>query len=196
MAAKTKVVRVGLLGESPNDTEAIKVLLQRQYAARITCFALLERLTGGTLDSNKILRALPVACDRKRPDVIVVIRDLDALASDAAQFKIRRAYFARINEQVGGQALYLLHIYEFEALIAADIQTFNALYKSVCKVPGDPTQLVDPKKLLQQATHKSPKGAYHENHSAAICAKLDYAKLVRNCRYFREFDEVFAARLA
>ncbi len=195
MATKPKALRVGLLGESPNDTEAIKVLLQRQYAARITCFALLERLTGGTLDSQKILRSLPIACDRKQPDIIVVIRDLDALASDAEQVRQRQAYFARINQQVGGTALYLLHIYEFEALIAADIRTFNALYKSACKITGDPTRLVDPKKVLQQATRKSPRGEYHENHSTAICAKLEYAELLKNCGYFRAFDAAFAKRL-
>lgn len=196
MAAKPKVVRVGLLGESPNDTEAIKVLLQRQYAARIMCFPLLERLTGGTLDSAKILRSLPIACDRKRPDIIVVIRDLDALASDQAQVRLRQAYFDRVNREVGGRALYLLHIYEFEALLAADIQTFNALYKSACKIPGDPTRLVDPKRVLQHATRKSPRGEYHENHSAEVCAQLNYGQLVKNCRYFCEFDAAFAQRLA
>ncbi|RZK13569.1 MAG: DUF4276 family protein [Hymenobacter sp.] len=196
MAAKPKVVRVGLLGESPNDTEAIKVLLQRQHTSRITCFPLLERLTGGTLDSAKVLRALPVACARQRPDVVIVIRDLDALASNQVQLRLRQTYFDRVNREVGGRALYLLHIYEFEALLAADIQSFNALYKSACKIPGDPTQLVDPKKVLQHATRKSPRGAYHENHSAAVCAYLNYEQVVKNCRYFREFDAAFAQRLA
>ena len=196
MANKTKAVRIGLLGESPNDTEAIKVLLQQKYEARVTCFPLLERLTGGTLDSNKILRSLPIACGRKQPDVIVVIRDLDALASNGAQLRLRHEYFARINRAVGGNALYLLHIYEFEALIAADIKSFNDLYKSNCKVPADPMLIVDPKGLLQKATrNSSQRGEYHENHCAEVCAKLNYAQIVKNCRYFREFDEAFAAKL-
>lgn len=196
MATKPKAVRVGLLGESPNDTEAIKVLLERQYTAQVTCFPLLERLTGGTLDSNKILRSLPIACARKRPDVVVVIRDLDALASNKTQLRLRQEYFTRVNREVGGHALYLLHIYEFEALIAADIQTFNRLYQSACKVPGDPSLIVDPKRVLQNATRKSQRGEYHENHSTEICTELDYSKLIKNCGYFREFDAAFAVKIA
>lgn len=36
---RKKLVRVGLLGESPNDTAALKVLLQQKYAGRIQVLA-------------------------------------------------------------------------------------------------------------------------------------------------------------
>ncbi len=193
MAVRQKI-RVGLLGESPNDTAAIKALLNQRYEAQAVFFPLLEGLTGGTLDSNKVLRALPLACDRRQPDVIVVIRDLDGFDDFGPQWDDRQQYFARINRVIGGIGLYLLNIYELEALITAHIEVFNAHYNANCRVKPDVMRIAKPKEVLTNATQRC-RQTYHESHSPALLGKVEYDRLLKGCRYFRDFDDAFAARL-
>ena len=192
---KQGLVRVGLLGESPNDTAALKVLLQQKYAGRIHVFPLLKNLPADKVSGLKAQRMLPKACVEERPDVVVFTRDLDALASDTAQRQKRQKEFDDINQCVDGKGVFLLHIYEFEAIIMAHIGPFNALYKCACKPQADPMRIVDPKGELQRASRKGKRGEYSENDCESICAHLDYAEVVKNCGYFREFDAAFAARL-
>jgi hypothetical protein len=194
MATKKKQVRVGLLGESPNDTAALKVLLEQRYAGRIQIFPLLKNLKGDKVSGLKALRMLPTQYQAQKPDIVVFTRDLDALASNAAQLQRRQQEFDQINQCVAGKAIFLLHIYEFEALIMAHIGPFNAHYKCAYKPQADPMRISDPKGKLQVASRKG-KGEYSENDCAEICAKLDYTELVRNCGYFHDFDAAFAKRL-
>ena len=195
MATRKKQVRVGLLGESPNDTAALKVLLEQRYAGRIQVFPLLKNLKGDKVGGLKALRMLPTQYQEQKPDIVVFTRDLDSLASDVTQRQRRQQEFNDINKCVAGKGIFLLHIYEFEALIMAHIGPFNAHYRCACKPQGDPMRIADPKGKLQVASRKG-KGEYSENDCAEVCAKLDYAELVKNCGYFQEFDEAFAARLA
>jgi hypothetical protein len=196
MATKKKgPVWVGLMGESPNDTAALKVLLLQQYAGRIQVFPLLKGLKADKVSGLKALRMLPALYADERPDIVVFTRDLDALASDTAQKQKRQKEFDDINARVGGKGIFLLHIYEFEALIMAHIAPFNKLYKCACKPQPDPMRIVDPKGKLQEASRKGTRGKYSENDCEEVCQLLDYAELVRNCGYFRDFDAAFAAKL-
>lgn len=138
---------------------------------------------------------LPKEYAGERPDVVVFTRDLDALASNTTQLQKRQKEFDDINTCVGQKGIFLLHIYEFEALIMAHIGPFNALYECACKPQADPMRIVDPKGKLQKASRKGKRGEYSENDCEEVCAHLDYAELVRNCEYFREFDTAFAAKL-
>ncbi len=193
--AKREKMRIGLLGESPNDTAAMRALLTPQYEQVATFFPLLDGLTGGTLDSAKVLRALPLACARRSPDVIVVIRDLDADESTLAQLRERQAYFERVDMAVNGIGLYLLHIQQLEALIAADAKTFNQHYGARYRPQNDVMRINKPKAELRQATARC-KMQYEESHSPALLGKADYTLLLNRCRYFAAFDAAFAARLA
>ena len=193
---KQKVVRVGLLGESPNDTAALGVLLQQKYKERIKVFPLLKNLKADKVSGPKALRMLPNQYAEQRPDVVVFTRDLDALDSNTAQKLKRQKEFDDINSCVGGKGIFLLHIYEFEALIMAHIGPFNALYKCACKPQPDPMRIIDPKGKLQEASRKGKRGAYSENDCEEVCQQLNYAELVKNCGYFRDFDAAFAAKLS
>ncbi|WP_125916664.1 hypothetical protein [Hymenobacter coccineus] len=192
---KKRVVRVGLLGESPNDTAALKVLLQQKYKERIQVFTLLKNLKADKVAGPKALRMLPKQYAEQQPDIVVFTRDLDALASDVTQMQKRRNEFNAINLCVGGKGIFLLHIYEFEALIMAHIGPFNTLYKCTCNPQADPMRIIDPKGNLQEASRKGKRGEYSENDCEEVCAQLDYAELVKNCGYFRDFDAAFAAKL-
>lgn len=192
---KQKLVRVGLIGESPNDTAALKVLLLKKYADRIQVYALLKNQRGDKASSPKSIRMLPPECDELQIDLVVFTRDLDALAGNEKQRQRRQQEFDDINKCVAGKGIFLLHIYEFEALIMAHIGPFNAHYRCAYKPQADPMRIADPKGKLQVASRKG-KGEYSENDCAEVCTKLDYAELVKNCGYFRDFDAAFAARLA
>ncbi len=193
--AKRAKIRIGLLGESPNDTAAIRALLAPQYEQVATFFPILDGLTGGTLDSAKVLRALPLACANRSPDVVVVIRDLDGDENNLAQLRDRQAYFDHVNSAVGGIGLYLLHIQQLEALIAADAATFNQHYGARYRPQADVMRINGPKTELRRATH-SCRVQYHEAHSPLLLGKVRYNLLSKHCRYFKDFDVAFSARLA
>lgn len=196
MAAQKRVFSIGLIGENPNDSDALVALLKQRYAGRFAFTYLGKNRKGDQLKNPKMLRVLQEEFNAKQPQLVIYIRDLDALASSVAKWRERHEEFAKIKKIVGEEALFLLHIYQFEALILADIVAFNRQYKVTYLVKGDPTMVDNPKKKLISATDK-PKAArqYHPNDSAEIAAKLDYAKLVKSCGYFRDFDAAFAAKL-
>ncbi len=182
---KRNPVRVGLLGESPNDTAALRVLLQKKYGGRIQMFPLLKNLKADKISGLKALRMLPDAYADERLDMAVFTRDLDALASDVTQQKKRQKEFDDINACIDSNGVFLLHIYEFEALIMAHIEPFNDMFKCACRPQADPMRIMDPKGKLQEASRKGKRGIeYSENDCEAVCAKLDYAELVKNCGYF------------
>jgi len=195
MHTQKRGIVVGLIGENPNDTNALRALLMQRYT--FNAINLIKGQTGDRLVNPKAQRALAVEYDKKQPQLVIYIRDLDALASNKAQVRKRHEEFAAINNIVQGRGIFLLHVYQFEALLLADIEVFNQQYKVSFPVKGDPTMVEKPKDKLMAATDK-PKAArkYHENDSAELAGLLDYAKLVKNCAYFRAFDAEFAARIA
>ena len=188
------VFRVGLLGESPNDTRAVARLLTPRYGGRVEFFSLVNDVTGDNLETAGTFRQLRREYQYERPNVVVVIRDLDALATDKGQLRRRRAYFRRVDKQVDGKGLYLLNIYSIEALIAAHIAVFNAYYDCTCEITGDVMDIERPVELLKAATQPG-KLRYQEAHCAELLARADYDRLLANCRYFQIFDAAFAARV-
>ena len=191
---KKPVFRVGLLGESPNDTRAIAALLGPRYGGQVEFFPLVNNVTGDNLETAGTFRQLRREYQFERPNVVVVIRDLDALATDKGQRRRRRAYFRKVDKQVDGKGLYLLNIYSIEALIAAHIAVFNAYYGCTCVISGDVMDVERPVELLKAATQQG-KLRYLEAHCAELLARADYDQLLANCRYFHAFDAAFAARL-
>lgn len=196
MAKKTKnsAFKVGLLGESPNDTKAVAKLLAPRYGGQVEFFTLVDNVTGDNLDTQGAFRQLRREYQFEQPNLVVVIRDLDALETDRAKLRQRRKYFRDVNTQVNGKALYLLSIYTIEALIAAHIDSFNTHYGCQCTINGDVMLIEKPIELLRAATATS-KTQYLEGHCAELLAKADYNTLLSNCRYFRDFDAELQAKL-
>ena len=189
------VFRVGLLGESPNDTKAVTRLLAPRYGAQVEFFPLVDNITGDNLEMAGTFRLLRREYQYERPNLVVVVRDLDALETDKAQLRKRQAYFRKVKKQVGESAVYLLNIYSIEALIAADIAVFNDYYDVGCVVEADVMTIEKPVELLKAATQTS-KLRYLEGHCGELLARADYDMLLRNCRYFRAFDAAFVAKLS
>ena len=194
----TTTLKVGLVGENPHDTDALKVLLERQYGGRIQCVALGRRITGDKLadKSAHFLKILAAAYLKARPDIVIISRDLDALESDAAKRAARQQEFDRFNPHVGGNALFLLHIYELEALIATQPQVVRDYYQVTYNPQSDVMRIEDPKGKLRTATQKSKrKPPYEPAHAAELLEKANYEHLLKRCRYFATFDALFRDRL-
>jgi hypothetical protein len=197
--------KVGLLGESPNDTKAVVKLLNLRYAGRVEFVTLIEGVTGDNLEDEGAFKLLRREYDYERPDLVIAIRDLDGLEDNATQKRKRRAYFKKVEQRLGGRqqevsrSLPLLNIYTIEALIAAHIQVFNDYYtkdgcQCECVIEGDVMKIEKPIELLREAT-KGCKMQYQESHCGELLAKVSYEMLLANCRYFQAFDTAFAARL-
>lgn len=185
-----------MLGESPNDTKAVATLLTPRYGGRVEFFTLVRNVTGDNLGEAGTFKQLRREYQYERPDVVIVIRDLDALETDKAQLRKRRAYFRKVARQVGGEekAVYLLNIYSIEALIVAHIERFNDYYGAACLINGDVMHLKKPVERLKEATRYCKK-QYLEGNCGTLLALVDYEMLLRNCRYFHTFDAELRTKL-
>lgn len=186
---------VGLLGESPNDTNSLQALLGKRYGERVRFVIISPEITGTQLDSPKLQKIVINNYRFKKPSLIVVTRDLDAPESDRQKRLERLLFFRKMNRGFEQKSVFLLNVQAMEALIAADIAPFDRKYGCTCSVPADPMTITDPAKFLKEATARCRKH-YDEGHCAELLAEADYDKLLANCRYFAKFDQEFSKRLA
>ena len=196
MARKTvnKPFVVGLLGESPNDTASVAALLGLRYGGRVQFTIISPEITGSQLDNPKFQHIIRMNYRFKKPDLVVVTRDLDAPETDREQKLKRQEFFRKINLGLERRGVYLLNVHAMEALIIADIRVFNTRYQCLCEVPDDPMTIADPVAFLKSAT-PTGKPHYDEGHCANLLGNVDYEMVRANCRYFVDFDNDFAARL-
>lgn len=183
-------MRVGLVGESPYDTLAIKNLLSKKYSD-LSFKVLAEGVTGCQLDSPKLSRAISVALRNEPFDVILYMRDLDGFRTQTSKIEELNNWYNKLNEEFGGNGLFLLNIWELEALILADIDTFNKNHKTSHQFKGDPSMQSRPKETLQRITKDSRK-KYTVSRSPEIFNQLDINTVERNCVYFRQFLKQFS----
>lgn len=186
--------RVGLLGESPNDTKAIEALLKPRYGERVEFFTLLRNVNGDMLEYAETFRNLRREYEWEKPNLVIVIRDLDGLVTKGTKWRQRQAYFRKVDVAVGQKSLPLLNIYEIEALICAHIAVFNKFYGCACPQPADPMAIEKPKEWLRAATEPGWT-RYLEGHSPKLLGQVDYDAVIANCRYFADFDKLFASKL-
>lgn len=182
------------MGESPNDTMAIEALLKQGYGQRADFFTLLRNINGDMLEDAKTFRNLRKEYELERPNLVVVIRDLDGLETKGAKWRQRQAYFRKVHKTVEQKSLPLLNIYEIEALICADMAAFNKEYKCACPSPADPMAIEDPKQWLMNVTEPG-KRRYTVGNCAKLLAAVTYDTVLTNCRYFASFDAKFQQRL-
>lgn len=184
--------KVGLIGEAPNDTTAFINLFNERFKLQATFFVLVNDIHGSDLDCQKTKRFLRIEYESHKPDVVVFIRDLDALETNKKQLEIRKNYFTEFNSVVNKKGIYLLNIFEIEALILADITSFNEQFKSEIMFTTDPMLQEKPKEFLIENTKHPNK--YNESKNPKIFEKLNIDILLK-CRYFKTFYENFEALL-
>ena len=124
--------KIGLIGEAPNDTYAIKNLLNQKFKDKIIFAEIIKNIRGSNLDNQKTKHRLRKNYERIKPDFVILIRDLDGLEDDKEKLKHRKEYFSNFNSVIDKKGIFLLHIFEIEAIILADISNFNKYYN--CKL--------------------------------------------------------------
>lgn len=180
-------MKIGLVGEAPSDTLSIKNLLEKRYSAmNIEFFSMLQIINGSSLDSQKTKRFLRIEYEIQKPDIVIFIRDLDSILPNMDKLYDRKNYFTSSNSVVDKKGIPLLHIYEIEALILADIETFNLIYETHIPEFDNVMLVSEPKELLKMASKK-----YSVSDNAEIFKQLNFEKLLK-CKYFERFIENFS----
>lgn len=184
-------MKIGLIGEAPGDTNAIKNLLSRQtvFGGQQFCI-LLANIHGSQLDNQKTKRLLRIEYETEKPDIVIFIRDLDGLENDTAALAHRRGSFTDFNSVVNKTGIYLLNIFELEALIVADLATFNQHFNTSLQYEEDAMLLPNPKEFLREGCKK-----YWETHNPELFKLLVYETLLSNCRYFETFTQRLIAKI-
>lgn len=188
------MIKVGLVGEDPNDTTAITHLLSSHYKGSIKFKTLARRIKGYQLDNDKIKKIINLEFKDQKCEFVIYIRDLDSYGTDKKKIKERIDWFISLDKEANGKGLLLLNIWELEGLIFADIETFCNLYKVSSTFKGDCTLIKEPKEQLMRLT-KRAKNPYKESHCPTIFEKLRIDTLKANCNYFREFVSQIDQRL-
>lgn len=179
-------MKIGLVGEAPNDTQSIKNLLEKRYLPLSYNFVFMLQISNGSqLDSNKTKRLLEIEYKTQKPDYVIFIRDLDSILPNKHKLDDRKEYFRTSNKRINGKGIFLLNIYEIEALILTDIATFNLKYNTKLLDIENVMSIHEPKEYLKKASKK-----YSESHNAAIFELLDFNKTL-NCQYFKQFINKF-----
>lgn len=176
-------MKIGLVGEAPHDTNSILNLLSRQpLFAGFEFIALINNIHGSLLDNQKTKHILRKQYESEKPDIVIFIRDLDNLEGNKTAFSLRKKYFLSCNSVVDNKGIYLLNIYEIEALIISDIETFNNHFDCSIIYNADPMILEMPKEFLKKRCR-----GYAETLNPEIFEHLVFDTILQHCKYFREF---------
>jgi hypothetical protein len=180
------MIRVGMVGENPSDTSAIANLLGKKYSSEVQFFFMLKYINGSNLDSPKIKRQLRREYEIEKPDYVLFIRDLDGLEHNYELLNYRKSWFSELKSVVDKKGVFLLNVYELEALLLTDIEMVNAYYGSNLEIVEDCMQIEQPKEFLSERINK-----YLTGHNIELFSLLKYEIVVAKCRYFKKFDEDF-----
>jgi hypothetical protein len=181
-------MRIGVIAENPNDFVAVARFLKQKYSD-YQFFQLIKRFTGSQLDdknSNMVLHVLINEIQSEQPDFLLYIRDLDAtMADDEATGKIKnmKDRFKKFAKQKPEKSIFMLNIYELEALILADFEAFKTYYKNTDWHfdSKNAANTPDPKGLLQTFT------TYNEGNARDIFPRLNIKTVIENHRFFAAF---------
>ncbi len=184
------MIKIGIVGEHPlNDSDALKAFLENSKRYDKIDFSLriiLKRLRGGALDgkngtpSKKAIKLLQQEFKDHKFNFVIYIRDLDGLPSENKKIESRLKWFEQLDKDGGNQnGIFFLAIFEMEALMLADISTFNKIFKTNIKFKSNPIFQSDPKELLIRETRKI-RNEYKESDSKRIFEQLDFDKVFKN----------------
>jgi hypothetical protein len=187
--------KIGLIGEDPNDTSSIEILLNKKYDNNLKFFTLSKTLKGDQLESKKGKNLVVTNFEQKKCDFAICIRDLDSLESDKSQLTIRIDWFNSIKTSLNGKGILLLNIWQLEGLIFADIEIFNKLYGTNLKSNKNPEFVENPKKELKRLTEKMKK-KFHENDCPTIFKELRFDYIIKNSKSFKNFIAELEKQLA
>ncbi|MDQ3108771.1 MAG: DUF4276 family protein [Bacteroidota bacterium] len=177
------MLRIGMIGESEYDRDALKTLLNKHYE-NLQFIPLLKRVNGTQLDQKRTLDLLEFELSSKKIDALIVQRDLDADVNDENKTGERAVFYQGIKNKATAQSFFLLHIHTLEALIIADLDGFNKRFKTEATFNGNPMFQEKPKKWLRD---KCKHQRYEPKDSPNLFSELDIDKLKNKVPYFKTF---------
>lgn len=177
-------MKIGIIGEDPYDTTAVKNLLSRKYPYQFK--PILRQIKGDQLDSTKTKRLLKIELKSDAYAVVIYTRDLDGLETETKKIQKISRWFEGLDALNKNTGILLLNIYELEALILADIETFNRLFGTRLNFTGNPMYKKEPKEYLKEKTRKCRR-KFDVSENPEIFKSLRIEKLIRNCTYFKDF---------
>lgn len=181
-------MKIGIIGEDPYDTTAIKNLLSRKYPFRFK--PILRKIKGDQLSSAKTKRLLQIELKSDIYKIIIYTRDLDGLETETGKKKKILKWFKELDNLNNNAGILLLNIYELEALILADIDTFNEMFGTNLPFTGNPMYKERPKEYLRDRTWKCRR-KFDVSENPKIFELLRIEELIKNCPYFKEFTAEF-----
>ncbi|MGB3778273.1 MAG: DUF4276 family protein [Tunicatimonas sp.] len=143
---------------------------------------------------NKAKRLLRAEWKSTEMDFILYIRDLDAAESNTTARQLKENWFAALDGNTNSEGILLLNIYELEALILADITTFNKIYSTKINFGGDPMKKSQHKEYLKRKTRKNRR-RYKESDTPELFKQMDINSLIKTCRYFSTFIKDLITKL-
>lgn len=186
---KSKKTKVVIVGENKqNDSEPLQLLLTKVAATDVDFKVYSKNFEGGQLDGAKFFRTLETEAEFS--DWIILVRDLDSLLSDTKKLKEKDDWFQKANKMADKKGIFFLAIYEMEALILADIDSFNAHYGLKTKPVGDPMTKSEPKEMLKKLTLKTQKGEYKESDALAIFKNLNLKNIYKKSQRRTQFSSL------
>ncbi len=167
------MIRIGIIGENyRNDACAFKAFLTPQYKGKIEFISLFNSFSKGIPTYSKIIRAMPTEIDKQKLDALLCMLDLD----EHAKRTERNQWFKAIQKGISIKSIFFLAVIELEALILADIDTFNEKYGIKGQYNKNPKLNANPKGELKERTGLSSKAKrqYEEKHSFEIFTDLQF----------------------
>src|ERR1017187_3592173 len=187
-------MKIGLVGEDPNDTSSIKNLLRKKYP-KVEFINISGGQRGFRLDNvNKTKRVIESNASRNKINFIIYIRDMDSHEHDKVKMTERVNWFNALDKDSKNKGILLLNIHELEALILADIDSFNALFNIKIKFTKNPMFQVEPKEFLMDKTKKHSR-TYHERDAPEIFNKLKIEEVIKKCKYFEVLIKAFEEKI-
>lgn len=179
-----KYKKVGLIGEDPTDTIAIANLLYQRYnSTDFHFYPLARNQTGSAIFNDAAIRSYNFEIDKKAPDLVIFITDADAVVSEHSKIEDKKKKYNKVEKAINCKVILLLNIYELEALILADIDSYNIHFKQNVAYSGNVLHQSDPKAFLKNKTNP----AYHPNRCPEIFDKLNINTIIKRCSYFATF---------
>ncbi len=164
------MIRIGIIGENyQNDACAFKAFLTPQYKGKAEFIPLGKSLNGKLFAAKKIIQTISPLVKDKEIDAVIFMCDLD----NESKKDVRNQWFTTIQKSADFKAIFYLAVMELEALILADIETFNEIYGIIGQYTKNPKFESDPKQVLENRTNKA-KRKYDENHATEIFEKLRF----------------------
>jgi len=183
-------IKVGIISENENDTDAFKILLYKINYSDIEFFHMNKGFKGSSVETEDALKNILFEFEQEKPCLVLVLRDYDSKSKG----KRYANWFRSINNHLNNKGIFIQIIYEIESLILADISAFNKAFKTKLAQLRKPLKVRDPKGYLKNST-SGRRDRYSESDAPEVFKEIDHNKLIQ-IHYINNFLKEFNYRIS